>query len=75
MNAAGIARLKKQLKSAVLNYRAARNRADLGCGANLAAVINTNVYATAKRVNAIAAELKAADPNFPASWVPYPEGT
>lgn len=69
-----VARLKAEFRNAVLAYRSALGT-DLDCGANLAAVIRPGVAKAAREANALAAKLKAVDPEFPASWVPYPEGT
>lgn len=68
-----IDKLKSQLRSAVLRYRDATEHLD--CGANMAAVISADVSKAAREANEIARKLKAIDPSFPASWVPYPEGT
>jgi hypothetical protein len=70
-----IATLKARFRSAVIDYRARLGAAGYDCGSNLAAHINPKIAAAAHKANNLAAELKAIDPDFPASWVPYPEGT
>lgn len=67
-----IEKLKRQLRNTVLAYRGSHD--DLDCGANMAAVLRPRVYELAKQANSIAIQLKAIDPDFPDSWVAYPEG-
>lgn len=65
--------LKQALRAAVLRYRRALGT-DLDCGANMAAVIRPGVGAAAREANTIARRLRAIDPEFPSSWIDYPEG-
>lgn len=64
--------LKRRLRDAIIHYRSLGDHLD--CGANLAAQINPDVAKAARRVNDLAQQLRAVDPDFPASWTPYPTG-
>lgn len=66
--------LKKKLHRDVLNYRYQLDRCGYDCGGNLAATINPHVSKAARVANDTASALKKVDPDFPASWSPYPTG-
>jgi len=67
-----VSTLKRRLRRAIIHYRSLGNHLD--CGANLAAQINPDVAEAARRANDLARQLRAVDPDFPASWTPYPTG-
>lgn len=66
--------LKARFRSAYLDYRDATDSYPGGGGLHIIAVINPAIGLKAKRVNELAAELKAIDPQFPQSWAPFPTG-
>lgn len=68
-----IASLKKQFRDAVLKYREFLNDG-LDCGAHMQAVIRPHLGVLAQKANELGRKLKAIDPEFPTSWVPYPTG-
>lgn len=66
--------LKADLRKAVWDYRRALDPSFPG-GANVQAYLNTGLATKARRVNAIARELRALDASFPSAWTDLPEGT
>lgn len=68
-----IARIKAAMRAAILAHGCACEHLD--CGANMAAVISPHVGSLAREINGHAARLRELDPDFPASFINYPEGT
>lgn len=66
--------LKADLRKAVWDYRRALDPSFPG-GANIQAYLNASLAVKARRVNAIARELRALDASFPSAWTDLPEGT
>lgn len=65
--------LKNKMRAALNEYRLAYPE-KYPVGANLAAYLRSGLAAKARKVNLLAAQLKEADPSFPAEWVDLPEG-